>query len=283
MAELASFMDTEREFKQLTVQLQPRINSLVNYESSPEAAASELKKIKAELHSAKQLLSDMEMSARGIAEPTRRELGDKNRGHKETLASLSKDLAAAEAKFDRSALLGRGASSAAQALEYDKSLAQRERMAQATEKLRGGTNVLEDAHRSLEGAIDTGAGIMTELDRNRETLQRVRGNVGEVSGTLDTARRILRGMNRREIQNKVAVAVFAIVMVGIIAVTIWCAWKTARPGRFRPPSPAAPSTTLPCVCVWRGGKGGGGGRPTEKIEPHPPPPPPSFRRHTKVV
>jgi hypothetical protein len=212
-------MDTEREFKNITVQLQPRINSLVNYESNPEAAQAELKKIKAELHSAKQLSSDMEMSARGIAEPTRRELGDKIRGHKETLASLAKDLAAAEAKFDRSALLG--SRTAAQALEYDKSLAQRERMAQATEKLRGGTSVLEDAHRSLEATIETGSGIMSELDRNRETLQRVRGNVGEVSGTLDTARRILRGMSRREIQNKVAVAVFAVVMVGIIAVTIW--------------------------------------------------------------
>ena len=42
-----------------------------------------------------------------------------------------------------------------------------------------------------------------------------------MSGVLDTARRILRGMSRREIQNKVAVGVFAVVMVGIIALVIW--------------------------------------------------------------
>jgi len=33
---------------------------------------------------------------------------------------------------------------------------------------------------------------MSELARNRETLMRVRGNVGVVSGTLDEARAILR-------------------------------------------------------------------------------------------
>ena len=220
MADIASFMDTEREFKQITTSLPTRINTLVNYESNPEAAQAELKRIKADLHAAKQLSSDMEMAARGIAEPTRRELGDKNRVHKETLVTLTKDLAAAEAKFDRGALLG---ARSAQPLEYDKSLASRDRMQQATEKLRGGTGILEDAHRSLESTIDVGSGIMSELDRNRETLQRVRGNVGEVSGTLDTARRILRGMSRREVQNKIAVGVFGVVMVGIIALVIYCA------------------------------------------------------------
>ena len=33
---------------------------------------------------------------------------------------------------------------------------------------------------------------MDELGRNRETLNRVRGNVGVVGGSLDEARRILR-------------------------------------------------------------------------------------------
>jgi hypothetical protein len=50
---------------------------------------------------------------------------------------------------------------------------------------------------------------------------RDRQQVGEVSGVLDTARRILGRMSRREIQNKVAVGVFAVVMVGIIGLVIW--------------------------------------------------------------
>ena len=49
-----------------------------------------------------------------------------------------------------------------------------------------------------------------------------------MSGTLDTARRILRGMGRREVQNKIAVAVFAIVMIGIIGVVRLPRDKQAR-------------------------------------------------------
>lgn len=46
-----------------------------------------------------------------------------------------------------------------------------------------------------------------------------------MSSTLDTARRILRGMSRREVQNKIAVGVFAIVMLGIIGTVIWVITK----------------------------------------------------------
>lgn len=98
---------------------------------------------------------------------------------------------------------------------------QRERMQQSTDKLRGGTDQLNDAHRRVEETINVGGGIMEELQRNRETLSRVRGNVGEVSGTLDVARRILRSMSKREVQNKIAVGVFAFVMIGIIAIVIY--------------------------------------------------------------
>ncbi len=43
----------------------------------------------------------------------------------------------------------------------------------------------------------------------------------EVGGQLDVARRILRGMSKREVQNKIAVGVFALVMIGIIGVVIY--------------------------------------------------------------
>jgi hypothetical protein len=177
MSELAAFNDYEREFTLLTSALPTRINTLLNYESSSDAASSELRRIKGEMSQAKQLAMDMEIAARGIAEPTRRELGNKIRIHKETLATLQKDLTNAEAKFDRSALLGTRAAAGAAPLEFDKSAGNRSRMDQATEKLRGGTNQLGDAQRRLEETIDVGAGIMGELDRNRETLQRVRSNV----------------------------------------------------------------------------------------------------------
>jgi hypothetical protein len=289
MAELAAFTDYEKEFTQVVNSLPARINSLLNYESNADNAQTELRRMKGEMSQAKQLVMDMEIAARGIAEPTRREMGNKIRIHKETLATLTKDLQQAEAKFDRNALMGGARSAAPQ--DFDKSTASRDRMAAQTEKLRGGTNQLNDAQRRLEETIDVGAGVMEELDRNRETLQRVRGNVrrerkgvgglmygcwqgrgggkggrnspisaiahtpalllslpllmqqgGEVSGTLDTARRILRGMGRREIQNKIAVGVFAVVMIGIIAlVSPACTCTAWQPGFLKVALPLSPT------------------------------------------
>ncbi len=70
-------------------------------------------------------------------------------------------------------------------------------MAGATDKMRTGTSMLADAHRTVEETITVGEGTMAELHRNRESMVRIRSNVGVVSGTLDEARRILRSEWRR--------------------------------------------------------------------------------------
>jgi hypothetical protein len=69
-------------------------------------------------------------------------------------------------------------------------------------------------------------GITGELQRNRETLGRIRGNVGIVSGSLDQARRILRSMSRRELRTKIAIGVFAVCMLAIIGGLIY--WVSAK-------------------------------------------------------
>jgi hypothetical protein len=92
--EEAFFMETGREFVALVVPLQERINTLGAPNGEPaEAARAELKRIKADLCLAKQLLLDMEMSTRSIVEPTRRELFARVQGHRETLAFLESHLA----------------------------------------------------------------------------------------------------------------------------------------------------------------------------------------------
>jgi len=222
-ADLAAFGDYEQEFKTLCAQLPTRINTLVQYESNADKAQTEIRRIMSDLATAKQRVSDMEMANRSIPEPTRKELGNKIRGYKDSLATLQKDLKQAEDKFSRSALMaGRG--DADRPLDYDKSQSQRDRMQATTDKLRGSSTVLDDANRRIEETLEVGVGVVSELDRNRETLNRVRGNAGEVGGQLDVARRILRGMNKRELQNKIALVVFALVMIGIIGVA-----STAEP------------------------------------------------------
>lgn len=67
-----------------------------------------------------------------------------------------------------------------------------------------------------------GEGVLGELHRNREVMGRVRGNVGIVSSAADEARKIIRSMSRREVRTKIAVAIFAVVLLAIIiGLIVW--------------------------------------------------------------
>ena len=70
------------------------------------------------------------------------------------LNKVTADLGAAKSKFARSALMAGGGN---RPLEFDKSLDQRQRMMNTTDKLRGGTDTLNDTHRRLEETIEVGA------------------------------------------------------------------------------------------------------------------------------
>ena len=148
-------------------------------ESNEEKGKTDVRAIKTDLAQAKQLIQDMEMSNRTIAEPTKRDVAKKISVHRETMKTLEKDLALAEQKFDRGALFGArgGAGGAGGPLEYDKSQSARDRATAATEKLKSGTGVLDDAHRRLEETIDVGADTLGQLESNREKMLRIRGNV----------------------------------------------------------------------------------------------------------
>lgn len=229
-ADLASFNEYEKDFLALSSQLPIRLNSVMTYSSEAEANA-ELRRIESDMTQARQRLQDMEMEARGIPEPTRKTLGDKIRTYKASLEPVQADLKRAKDKYSRAALMGSpggggGGGAGGRPLDFDKSADARACMAAMTDKMRGGTATLMDAHTRLEETVSVGEGIMGELHRNRETLTRARGNVGVVSGTLDEARRILRSMARREVRTKVALGVFAVVLTGIIiGLIVWMVKK----------------------------------------------------------
>jgi hypothetical protein len=83
---------------------------------------------------------------------------------------------------------------------------------------------LSAAHPCL--APRAGHGITNELSRNHEILFRIHSKAGDVSGTLDEARRILRSMGRREVRTKVVVGVFAVLIIAIIiGLIVWVAKK----------------------------------------------------------
>ena len=76
--------------------------------------------------------------------------------YRTNIEGITADLNKARAKYQRSALMG-GGSAGRGPLDFDKSTDQRTRMMESTDKLRGGTDVLNDAHRTLESTLEVGA------------------------------------------------------------------------------------------------------------------------------
>ena len=102
-------------------------------------------------------LNDMQVEARGLSEPTRRELGNKISTYRTSLEGVGTDLTKAKAKYQRNALLGPNGAAGGRPLEFDKSNDQRTKMMGTTEKLRGGNETLANAHSRLEETIEVGA------------------------------------------------------------------------------------------------------------------------------
>jgi vesicle transport through interaction with t-SNAREs protein 1 len=63
--------------------------------------------------------------------------------------------------------------------------------------------------------------ITTELSRNRETMESAHGRVKQVSGLTNRARRLLQNMNRRRVQQKLALYSISLIIVIVVMILLW--------------------------------------------------------------
>ncbi len=77
---------------------------------------------------------------------------------------------------------------------------------------------------ALEVAADaeaTALEITEELNRNREKLEGVSSRVNAVTGLADSARRVVAGMGKREVQQKVAMWVVGLCVAAGVTTVIY--------------------------------------------------------------
>lgn len=169
---------------------------------------------------AKEKLADMEAEARGYRPATRRALGSKIRTYRESLNGIQDDLRRVRGRAERGALLGSGGD----ADFSDKSRGQRGRMMESNTRMAESTSRLEDARRQLHETEHVAMDVVSELGRNRETLESARRKVRDVSSTTDVARRVLRSMTTRELRFKLMMALFVLIVLALIGVVIYFAF-----------------------------------------------------------
>eukprot|EP00546_Thalassionema_frauenfeldii_P006060 CAMPEP_0178917994 /NCGR_PEP_ID=MMETSP0786-20121207/13574_1 /TAXON_ID=186022 /ORGANISM="Thalassionema frauenfeldii, Strain CCMP 1798" /LENGTH=204 /DNA_ID=CAMNT_0020591643 /DNA_START=95 /DNA_END=709 /DNA_ORIENTATION=+ len=160
------------------------------------------------------LLKQMSVEARGVDDAsTKRDLLAKVRQCKLTLSGLREEFKAMRMAEERSNLMGNSHSNGENG--------SKERLLQTQNQLEQQNETLDRARRVMADTEEVAVEITTELGRNRETLETAHGRVREVSGLTNRARRLLQNMNRRAVQQKLAMYSIAVVIILVGGIILW--------------------------------------------------------------
>eukprot|EP00747_Dinoflagellata_sp_TGD_P005373 gnl/TRDRNA2_/TRDRNA2_113834_c0_seq2.p1 gnl/TRDRNA2_/TRDRNA2_113834_c0~~gnl/TRDRNA2_/TRDRNA2_113834_c0_seq2.p1 ORF type:complete len:118 (-),score=18.23 gnl/TRDRNA2_/TRDRNA2_113834_c0_seq2:132-485(-) len=97
----------------------------------------------------------------------------------------------------------------------------RDRLLETGAKLDHARNQILDTQRNALQAEETGFAVLSDLARQRETIDRVRNNALQVDENTSGARRTLTQMNRRNTIKKVVLWAAAIAVGTLLIVVIW--------------------------------------------------------------
>jgi vesicle transport through interaction with t-SNAREs protein 1 len=159
----------------------------------------------------------MSLEARGVDDASvKRDLLQKVRTCKTTLSDLREEFKNLQQAQERADLLLNSSNGSGGGKNASK-----ERLLQSQNQLEQQNDTLDRARRVMADTEDVAMEITTELGRNRETLETAHGRVREVSGLTNRARRLLQNMNRRAVQQKLAMYTIAIVIVLVVGIILW--------------------------------------------------------------
>lgn len=209
----AQFDRYDEEFNTLTEQVQGFINVS---DGDVESQRKDLKMGSNLLSQCDDLLKQMGMEARGVNDSTvKRELLNKVRVCKARLANLRDDYNSAKQVAEREALID------SSQMDND----HRARLLSTNERIGAQNDTLDHARRVMAETEDVALEITTELGRNREKIESAHGHVFEVSGMTNQARRLIMNMSRREVQQKLAIYVVGMLLLGAVLFIIYYSHK----------------------------------------------------------
>ena len=166
----------------------------------PEDAISSLKAADESLSEAASLLKSMELECQTQKKALRPPLQASIQTARDALASMKTALQSAR----------RGLTVRAQQHDRDQLLGddeERFRLLDTTRDLERGSDRILESRRHVAETEAIGAGILQDLQAQRNTIQRARNTLGNVDGGLEQSNTIINTMNRRAVLNKIIVYV----------------------------------------------------------------------------
>lgn len=160
-----------------------------------------------------ELLEQMELEIKDLPAKDKQKYRTRLASYKAENKKLQDDLKRAKLGLNaRDELLGE---------EVNDSEDQRTRLLDNTEKLERGSRRLQDGYRIVMETEQLGAQILTDLSEQRETIQKSRNRLEETNTALGKSSRVLSGMAKRIIQNRVLLVFIILIMVFVIVMAVY--------------------------------------------------------------
>ncbi|XP_077311162.1 vesicle transport through interaction with t-SNAREs homolog 1A isoform X4 [Lithobates pipiens] len=213
----ADFQGYEQDYGVLTADITNRIGKI------PKLAGEEKKQmvmnVEKQLEEAKELLEQMDLEVREIPAQSRGMYSNRMRSYKQEMSKLEADFKRSRIAYSdevRNELLGDDGNS---------SESQRAHLLDNTERLDRSSRRLEAGYQIAVETEQIGQNILENLNQDREKIQRARDRLRETDTNLGKSSRILTGMLRRIIQNRLLVFVLGIIIVITIILAIYFSFR----------------------------------------------------------
>ncbi|XP_023785042.1 vesicle transport through interaction with t-SNAREs homolog 1A [Cyanistes caeruleus] len=170
--------------------------------------------VEKQLEEARELLEQMELEVREIPPQSRGMYSSRMRSYKQEMGKLEADFKRSRIAYSdevRNELLGDdGNSSENQLIKLRE---ERAHLLDNTERLERSSRRLEAGYQIAVETEQIGQEMLENLSHDREKIQRARERLRETDANLGKSSRILTGMLRRIIQNRILIVVLAVIII----------------------------------------------------------------------
>ncbi|XP_054625049.1 vesicle transport through interaction with t-SNAREs homolog 1A isoform X1 [Dunckerocampus dactyliophorus] len=212
----SDFEAYEQDFGTITAEVTNKIGRIPKL--SGEEKTQLVLNVDKQLEEVRELLEQMDLEVREIPVQSRAMYNSRLKSYKQEVEKLEKDFKRSRIAYSdevRNELLGDDASSSESQLI--KLREERAHLLDNTERLERSSRRLEAGYQIAVETEQVGQEILANLHTDREKIQRARERLRETDANLGKSSRILTGMLRRIIQNRVLVFVLgAFILLTII-------------------------------------------------------------------
>ncbi|XP_022047439.1 vesicle transport through interaction with t-SNAREs homolog 1A isoform X1 [Amphiprion ocellaris] len=212
----SDFEAYEQDFGTITADITNKIGRIPKL--SGEEKTQLVLNVDKQLEEVRELLEQMDLEVREIPIQSRAMYNSRLKSYKQEMEKLEKDFKRSRIAYSdevRNELLGDDAGSSENQLI--KLREERAHLLDNTEKLERSSRRLEAGYQIAVETEQVGQEILANLHTDREKIQRARERLRETDANLGKSSRILTGMLRRIIQNRILVFILgAIILLTII-------------------------------------------------------------------